>query len=126
MSRRSSNPHTARLVSDPLFVGLTRPAMALGVPYVAVLVNALLTLELFLVTRNLLGLLVAIPLHATTWLICLTEPRYFDLVRVFASTRGRAGFAGRGRWRVVSYGPLETRIAHGNPPCIRGITGFLP
>ncbi len=91
---------------DPLFVGMTRPAMAFGVPYVAALGNALITLELFLVTRNLLWLLTAVPLHGLTWLVCLAEPRFFDLLKVWAAARMRAGFASKGRWRVVSYGPL--------------------
>jgi type IV secretion system protein VirB3 len=80
--------------------------MALGVPYIAVLANVLLTLELFLVTRNLLSLLTVVPLHALAWIVCLSEPRYFELVRVFISTRRRAGFVRRGRWKVVSYGPF--------------------
>ena len=38
---------------DVVFVGVTRPAMRFGVPYAALIVNALITLELFLLTRNL-------------------------------------------------------------------------
>ncbi len=78
--------------------------MALGVPYVALLANALLTLELFLVTRNLLWLLVAAPLHSLAWLVCLAEPRAFELLAVWAQVRARAAFGGRRRWRAVSYG----------------------
>ncbi|MCX7056404.1 MAG: VirB3 family type IV secretion system protein [Proteobacteria bacterium] len=98
-----------RLHIDPLFVGMTRPAMAIGVPYIAVLANALLTLELFLVTRNLLSLLTALPLHGLAWIVCLNEPRYFELIKVFVSTRRRGRFARRGRWKVVSYAPFSGR-----------------
>jgi type IV secretion system protein VirB3 len=49
--------------------------MALGVPYVALLVNAFVTLEVFLVSQNLLTLLLAVPLHAIAWVLCLVEPR---------------------------------------------------
>lgn len=122
MSRRGASPAAARLAADPLFVGMTRPAMALGVPYVAVLANGLLTLELFLVTQNLLSLLTAIPLHALTWLVCLTEPRYFDLFGVYLATRGRGGFVRDGRWRVVSYGPLAARTRLHDPMPL----GLLP
>lgn len=92
------------MTADPLFVGATRPAMALGVPYAALLANAFLTLELFLVTRNLLWLLIALPLHGLAWLACLAEPRTFELLSVWAQVRARAGFRSRHPWRAVSYG----------------------
>jgi len=105
------------VTADPLFVGATRPAMALGVPYVALLANAFLTLELFLLTRNLLCLLIAAPLHGLSWLVCLAEPRAFELLAVWGQVRMRAGFSGRHPWGAVSYGPFRsaapgrTRIA---------------
>jgi type IV secretion system protein VirB3 len=95
------------VTADPLFVGATRPAMAFGVPYAALLANAFLTLELFLVTRNLLWLLIAMPLHGLAWLVCLAEPRAFELLAVWGQVRARAGFRGRHRWRAVSYGPFR-------------------
>jgi type IV secretion system protein VirB3 len=85
--------------------------MAFGVPYAALLANAFLTLELFLVTRNLLWLLVALPLHGLAWLVCLAEPRAFELLAVWAQVRARAGFGGRHRWRAVTYGPFAPRGA---------------
>jgi len=97
------------VTADPLFVGATRPAIALGVPYAALLANALLTLELFLVTRNLLWLLVAVPLHGLSWLVCLAEPRAFELLAVWGQVRARAGFRGRHRWQTVTYGPFRSR-----------------
>ena len=99
------------MTADPLFVGATRPAMALGVPYAALLANAFLTLELFLVTRNLLWLLIAVPLHGLAWLVCLAEPRAFELLAVWGQVRARAGFRGRHRWRAVSYGAFRPHAA---------------
>lgn len=95
------------MTADPLFVGATRPAMALGVPYAALLANAFLTLELFLMTRNLLWLVIALPLHGLAWLVCLAEPRTFELLAVWAQVRARAGFRGRQQWRAVSYGAFR-------------------
>ena len=100
------------VTADPLFVGATRPAMALGVPYAALLANAFLTLELFLVTRNLLWLLIAVPLHGLAWLVCLAEPRAFELLAVWAQVRARAAFAGRHRWQAVSYGAFGPSVGH--------------
>jgi type IV secretion system protein VirB3 len=89
--------------------------MALGVPYAALLANAFLTLELFLMTRNLLWLLIAVPLHGLAWLVCLAEPRAFDLLAVWGRVRARAGFGGRHRWRAASYGAFR-------PYGVRGAT----
>jgi len=50
----------AGLIADPLFVGATRPPMRWGVTYAALLANLVITMEAFLVTRNLLTLLLAI------------------------------------------------------------------
>lgn len=92
---------------DPLFVGVTRPAMAFGVTYAGLLVNALVTVELFLVTRNLLALLLFLPLHAALALLCLVEPRYFDLLLLWGRTGGAARVAGNARyWQASSYSPL--------------------
>ena len=101
----SSNPNHG-VVADPLFVGITRPAMALGVPYVALLANALVTMELFLLTRNLVCLLIAVPIHGMAWLLCLAEPRFFELLAVWARVRAAGRHASSRRWRAVSYGPF--------------------
>jgi type IV secretion system protein VirB3 len=82
--------------------------MAMGVPYVALLMIGFVTLELFLVTRNLLWVLVALPLYALCWLVCLAEPRFFDLLAVRGTVRLRAGLARHRRWRATSYGALPT------------------
>ena len=76
------------VTADPLFVGVTRPAMAFGVTYSALLVNAVVTVELFLLTRNLLWLLACVPVHGLFWLLCLSEPRFFDLAMLWGKTRG--------------------------------------
>jgi type IV secretion system protein VirB3 len=86
--------------------------MALGVPYAALLANAFLTLELFLVTGNLLWLLTALPLHGLAWLVCLAEPRAFELIAVWGRVRSRAGFRGWRRWRAVSYGAFRPSGPH--------------
>jgi type IV secretion system protein VirB3 len=109
------------VTADPLFVGATRPAMALGVPYAALLANAFLTLELFLVTRNLLWLLIAVPLHGLAWLVCLAEPRAFELLAVWGQVRARAGFRGRHPWRAVSYGAFRPRTPDRASPFPRPI-----
>jgi type IV secretion system protein VirB3 len=93
----------AGITSDVLFAGITRPALAFGVPYAALLVNALMTLELFLVTRNLLCVLLYVPLHGLAWLVCLAEPRFFELLAVWGTVRARAGLSSARAWRARTY-----------------------
>jgi type IV secretion system protein VirB3 len=68
------------LVADTLFVGATRPPMRWGVTYSALLLNIVFTLEAFLLTRNLLTLLLCVPIHGMCALLCARDPRFFDLV----------------------------------------------
>lgn len=111
MSEQDPRSGGSGVCADVLFVGATRPAMAMGVPYAALLVNAFITLELFLVSRNLLSLMIALPLHGFAWTMCLVEPRMFELVGVWAQVRARTGFRGRRAWRVVAYGPFHKTTA---------------
>ncbi len=94
------------LICDVLFVGLTRPALAFGVPYAALLLNAMLTLELFLLTRNLLCILFCLPLHGLTWLACLSDPRFFELIALWGQVRVGTRH-GRRVWGTLSYSGLS-------------------
>jgi len=75
------------LTVDPLFVGATRPPMRWGVTYSALLFNMVFTLEAFLLTKNLLALLLCSPIHGVCMLLCARDARFFDLVLLWARTR---------------------------------------
>jgi len=94
------------VTADPLFLGVTRPAMAFGVTYSALLANAVVTVELFLLTRNLLWLAACVPVHGVFRLLCLSEPRFFDLAMLWGKTKGPGFFGNRGLWRAQGYSPL--------------------
>lgn len=94
------------VTTDPLFIAVTRPPMRFGVTYVAILVNAALTMEVFLLTRNLLVLLLAVPVHGVCMLLCARDPRYFDLLLMWARTRLIAWFCSIRYWKGASYSPL--------------------
>jgi type IV secretion system protein VirB3 len=98
---------TRGLTRDPLFVGATRPPMRWGVTYSALLFNLVFTLEAFLVTRNLLTLLVALPIHGASVLLCGQDARYFDLLLLWGRTRMPALLANGSWWGGSSYGPLR-------------------
>ena len=71
---------SGQLESDPLFLGLTRPPMLLGVSYTFAGINLLLCLMTFVITNNFIYLLVFLPIvHGVAWLICLKEPRALEL-----------------------------------------------
>src|SRR5579883_2486952 len=97
---------TRGLVRDPLFVGATRPPMRWGVTYSALLFNLMFTLEAFLVTRNLLTLLVAVPIHGASVLLCGRDPRCFDLLLLWGRTRLPTLLANGRWWGASSYSPL--------------------
>jgi len=94
------------LIADPLFVGATRPPMRWGVTYSALLFNMVFTLEAFLLTKNLLALLLCAPIHSVCMLLCARDARFFDLVLLWARTRLPALFANLRVWKASSYSPL--------------------
>src|SRR5271170_1615416 len=106
----------AGLIADPLFIGATRPSMLWGVTYSAVMLNAMCIMELFLLTKNLLILLLAAPIHGVCMLLCARDARFFDLVLLWGRTRLPAFLANLRFWKASSYSPLVLDLpdAHGH------------
>jgi len=100
------NDTMPRLTADPLFLGATRPPMRWGVTYTALLFNAVMTMEIFLVSRNLLTLLVIVPLHGGCALLCARDARFFDLLLLWMRTRLPALCGNHRLWKASSYCPL--------------------
>ena len=69
-----------RLQADPLFLGLTRPPMMLGVTYNWFMVNGMVWLLYFINTSNV-GVVLpgSIMMHLLGYIICSKEPRFVDL-----------------------------------------------
>lgn len=101
------SPRHAGRTADPLFVGATRPPMRWGVTYAALLLNLVFTLEAFLLTRNLLTLLMCVPVHGVCWLLCARDARFFDLAMLWVRTRLPALLANLHVWKAASYSPLS-------------------
>lgn len=77
---------TGHLQADPLFQGLTRPAMIAGVSYIFFVINAVINLVIFINTSNFLYLLVIAPaVHGIGYMICLREPRAIELLMIKTS-----------------------------------------
>jgi type IV secretion system protein VirB3 len=64
---------------DTLFVALTRPQMFAGVTYSLFVANVVIATELFLIFKSLWVIAAALLLHGAGVLLCLKEPRVFDL-----------------------------------------------
>lgn len=105
----------AGLIADVLFVAITRPPMRWGVTYSALLFNAVFTMEVFLLTKNLLTLLIAVPIHGVCALLCARDARFFDLILLWGKTRMPAYFANFRVWRASSHSPLVL-----DPPTVGG------
>ena len=97
----------AGLTADVLFVAVTRPPMRWGVTFSALLFNLVFTMEVFLLTKNLLTLLIAIPIHGVCALLCARDARFFDLILLWGRTRMPAYFTNFRLWKASSYSPLR-------------------
>lgn len=65
-----------------------------------------MVIEMFLMTRNLLWLLAYIPIHGVLALLLMTECRFFDLLTLWARTKGLNWIKGNPRhWKASSYSP---------------------
>jgi type IV secretion system protein VirB3 len=91
------------LERDPLFVALTRPQMFAGVTYTYFIFNFVVATELFLIFKSAWVLLAALLFHLVGVLLCVREPRIFDLwtTRIARCPRVR----NHAIWRCNSYRP---------------------
>jgi type IV secretion system protein VirB3 len=91
------------LERDVCFVALTRPQMFAGVTYSFFIANAVIATELFLVFRSAWVLLAALIIHAIGVVLCVREPRFFDLWLTRVSRCPR--IKNYAIWRCNSYRP---------------------
>ena len=93
----------ASLKGDMVFGALTRPQMFAGVTYGYFVMNAIVTAELFLLTKSFWVLLASVVIHIAGVMACLKEPRIFDIwfVRLSRNPRIRNWAV----WRCNSYRP---------------------
>jgi type IV secretion system protein VirB3 len=88
---------------DTCFVALTRPQMFAGVTYSLFVGNVVIATELFLIFKSIWVVAAALIIHGLGVLLCLKEPRLFDLwlARVSKCPRIR----NYGVWGCNSYRP---------------------
>lgn len=93
----------SNLNRTPLFRALTQPQMFGGVTYSYFIINAVVTTELFLLTRSFWAVPAALIIHGIGYMASLKEPRIFDLWIMKASRCGRTKT--HGLWKCNSYHP---------------------
>ena len=72
---------SGQISADPLFLGLTRPPLLLGVSYTFAALNGIVSLLAFIITSQFFYLLVLLPgMHMVGWFVCLKEPRSIELM----------------------------------------------
>lgn len=91
------------LERDTCFVALTRPQMFAGVTYSFFIANAVIATELFLVFRSAWVFLAALVIHGIGAVLCVREPRFFDLWLTRVSRCPR--IKNYAIWRCNSYRP---------------------
>ncbi len=93
----------AAINKTPVFRALTQPQMFAGVTYSYFVINAVVTTEIFLITRSFWAILAALVIHGIGYLASLKEPRIFDLWITKVSRCGRTKT--HGLWGCNSYRP---------------------
>ncbi|MBN8809652.1 MAG: type IV secretion system protein VirB3 [Sphingomonas sp.] len=91
------------LERDPLFVALTRPQMFAGVTYSWFVANMVIATELFLIFHSIWALIAAVAIHLVGVVLCVREPRIFDLWLTRVSRCPRV--KNYAIWRCNSYRP---------------------
>lgn len=95
--------HQENLDMDILFAGATRPAMMFGVTYSFAILNGMFSLLLFLAVANPFYIAVAIPGHMIGYLVCIKDPRTFEVFFVWLQTMAKC--RNRMFWKVSTYTP---------------------
>jgi type IV secretion system protein VirB3 len=93
--------------TDPLFVGLTRPALLWGIPYTAAVIEVVTTAIIFLAVGDPFYLLLAVPFHAVLYLISANNPGAFNSIYLWTITTGRCKTFRF--WEAASFSPLPTK-----------------
>lgn len=93
--------------TDPLFVGLTRPATIWGIPYIAFVIEFMATTLIFLAVGNPLYLALAVPIHAVLYLISAHDPGVFASIFLWLKTTGRC--RNSRFWGAASFSPVAVR-----------------
>jgi len=86
----------------PIFTGMTRPPMFLGITLDYLMITVLLTIIGFMMTNSAKFLVLYVPLHCIGWIGCKWDPNFF---RVVMKKTLCANVRNRSFWGCQSYEP---------------------
>jgi len=104
------------LISDELFIALTRPATIMGAPYIAVVFEVVIVAILFIGSGMLRFWLLLPLIHGVLYAITATD--HGKLESLFLGARTLLSTPNRPFWKAASFSPARVR----NP---RGDDGYL-
>ncbi len=93
----------SQIQANPIFTGLTRPPMWLGITLDYLSLSALTSLCAFILANNALYLLIYLPLHGFGWLACQFDPNVFRLLMKRSQC---PRIANHKLWKCQSYAPF--------------------
>jgi len=74
------NNSVGRIETDPLFMALTRPTMLIGVTFLWIGLEGMISMMVFINTSSFKSMfIVIIPMHLVGYLACSNEPRFVEL-----------------------------------------------
>lgn len=76
---------SGKIRTNPLFVGLTRPAMLFGVSYSFCILNGLVCMMFFIFTSKFQYIALMFPIHGLGFYLCSKEPLFIDLFIIKSS-----------------------------------------
>ncbi|UAT43423.1 type IV secretion system protein VirB3 [Anaplasmataceae bacterium AB001_6] len=82
--------NTGSVHTDPVFKGLTRPAMLFGVGFTFAGMNVVISVASYIMTKELLFLFVLLPVvHSVGYVISFSEPLFLELFIIRSSKCSR-------------------------------------
>ena len=88
---------------SPVFTGLTRPPMMMGITVDYLFISFLCSYGLFMLTGNPTFLIIYIPMHFFGWIVCRIDPNIF---RVIIKTIECPSVRNKKIWGCQSYEPF--------------------
>lgn len=88
---------------SPIFTGLTRPPMMMGITVDYLFISFLCSYGLFMLTGNPAFLIIYLPMHFAGWIACRIDPNIF---RVILKTIECPSVRNKKLWGCQSYEPF--------------------
>jgi len=99
--------HAEDVITDPLFVGLTRSATMFGIPYLAFGIEFGATVLIFLAVGNPIYLALVVPIHGILYLVSVNDPGVFHSCYIWLIISGRC--RNTRFWGAYSFSPLPVK-----------------